>query len=51
MSKKKNHKKTKEHQKKVKDDITVYQKKLLQYIEKFIGIDPGVSYLFTGYDM
>jgi len=43
-----NHKKTKEHKKIQKDDII--PEEIIKNTEKFIGIDPGVSYLFTGYD-
>ncbi len=42
------HKKTKEHKKNIKVDII--SKEVIENTERFIGIDPGVSYLYTGYD-
>jgi hypothetical protein len=43
-----NHKKTKEHKKYIKSGLIPNE--IIKNTEKYIGIDPGVSYLFTGYD-
>ena len=42
------HKKTNEHKKNIKTDIIPNE--IIKNTERFIGIDPGVSYLYTGYD-
>lgn len=43
-----NHKKTKEH-KLVIDENTI-PNNIIEETERYIGIDPGVSYIYTGYD-